>query len=269
VTVVDSHCHLDFPQFDADRAAVIARAAAQGVEVILAIGIGRGPAEMNAGLRMAALPPPDPATSWPRIFATVGVHPHEAKLAEEAHFAELERLARDPKVLAIGEIGLDFHYDHSPREMQERVFVRQMEVARGLRKPIVIHCREAWPECMSLLRERWRPAGLSGILHCFSGGAAVAREALDMGFYVSFAGNITFPKAAELRAVAEEIPLERLLVETDAPYLAPAPHRGRRNEPAFVVEVAAKLAEVRGLPVEEMARQTAANFHRLFGTGVN
>lgn len=263
--LVDSHCHLDFPQFDADREQVIERAAEAGLVACLAIGIGRGPPALDAGLRMAGLQPSRAGARWPSIYATVGVHPHEAGLACEEDFAQLRTLARQPEVLAIGEIGLDFHYDHSPRDVQRRVFVRQMEVAREAGKPIIIHCREAWPECLELLRAHWRPCGLGGVLHCFSGDATVAREGLAMGFMVSFAGNLTFPKSDSLRDVAREIPPERLLVESDAPYLAPVPHRGKRNEPAFVGQVARRLAELHGLSAEEMARQTAANFFRFFG----
>jgi len=253
--LVDSHCHLDFPQFDADREAVLERAEQAGVRALLAIGVGKGPPELDAGLRRAALRP------W--IYATIGIHPHEAKLADDAAFAGLERLAAEPRVLAVGEIGLDYHYDHSPRPVQQEVFVRQMELARRAQKPIIIHCREAWPDCLALLREHWRPHGLPGIFHCFSGDQSVAREGLDMGFHISFAGNITFPKAQDLREVAREIPRDRLLVETDAPYLAPVPHRGRRNEPAFVAEVARQLAALHGLAPEAMAEQTAHNFFRL------
>lgn len=270
--LVDSHCHLDFSHFDADRGQVLERAAGAGVVALLAIGSGAGPPALDAGLRMAALrpEPPDAQRSgdgalWPKIYATVGIHPHEARLAEEGDFAELQRLGQHPQVLAVGEIGLDFHYDHSPREVQQRVFVRQMEVARAIHRPIIIHCREAWPECLELLRAHWRPHGLGGILHCFSGDPAVAREALEMGFLVSFAGNLTFPKSESLREVAREIPADRLLVETDSPYLAPVPHRGKRNEPAFVGEVARRLAQLRGLPLPEMARQTTANFLGFFG----
>jgi TatD DNase family protein len=253
--LVDSHCHLDFPQFDEDREAVLDRAEQAGVRAILAIGVGQGPAELDAGLRVAALRP------W--IYATTGIHPHEARLANEAAFQRLEALAAEARVLAIGEIGLDYHYDHSPRPVQSEVFVRQMEIAARARKPIIIHCREAWPDCFEMLRAHWRPCGLPGILHCFSGTPEEAREGLDMGFYVSFAGNVTFPKAQELREVAAGIPADRLLAETDAPYLAPVPHRGRRNEPAFVAEVVRRLAGVRGLPPEFLAEKTAANFFRL------
>ena len=255
--LVDSHCHLDFSQFDDDREAVLDRAEQAGLRAVLAIGIGKGPPELDAGLRMAALRP------W--IYATVGVHPHEARLADDGAFAALERLAAEEKVVAIGEIGLDYHYDYSPRAVQHAVFIRQMELARRLSKPIVIHCREAWPDCLALLREHWRPHGLSGILHCFSGDRQVARQGLDMGFHISFAGNITFPKAAELREVAADVPLDRLLVETDAPFLAPVPHRGRRNEPAYVVETARRLAALRGLSDERLAQAVTGNFFRLLG----
>lgn len=253
--LVDSHCHLDFPQFDEDREAVIQRAEQAGVRALLAIGVGKGPPELDAGLRMAALRP------W--IYATIGIHPHEARLAGEAAFAGLEGLAGLERVVAIGEIGLDYHYDHSPRPVQKEVFVRQMELARRTGKPIIIHCREAWADCLELLRAHWRPHGLPGIFHCFSGGPAVAREGLDMGFYVSFAGNVTFPKAGDLRQVAAGLPRERLLIETDAPYLAPAPYRGQRNEPAYVAAVAAQLAQLHGVSAATMAEQTAANFFRL------
>lgn len=258
--LVDSHCHLDFPQFDEDREVVLQRAEQAGVRAILAIGIGQGPAQMDAGLRMTEL---RPGGGGVRMFATAGVHPHEARLADEAAMTRLATLAAGPRVLAVGEIGLDYHYDYSPRPVQKNVFVGQMEIARRAGKPIIIHCREAWPDCLELLRAHWRPHALPGIFHCFSGDAAVAREGLDMGFFVSFAGNLTFPKAQELRGVARGIPPERLLAETDAPYLAPVPHRGRRNEPAFVAETVRCLADVHGTKAESMAEQTTANFFRL------
>lgn len=263
-SLIDSHCHLDFPQFGEDRNEVIQRAAEAGVAVLLSIGIGAGPPVLDAGLKIAALAPPHPDAPWPVIYTSVGVHPHEAKQAADADFAELERLGSHVKVLAIGEIGLDFHYDNSPRDVQNDVFVRQMDIAQRLRKPIVIHCRDAWPECIDLLRTHWLPRGLGGILHCFSGDAEIARQGLDMGFLISFAGNVTFPKAEDLRQAAKIVPADRLLIETDSPYLAPVPHRGRRNEPAFVAAVAQRLAEVRGVPVEDLARQTSENFRRLF-----
>jgi TatD DNase family protein len=263
--VIDSHCHLDFPQFDADRTDVVRRAAEAGVEVLLSIGVGSGPPVLDAGLKMAEMAPPQSGIPWPVIYTSVGVHPHEAKQAGEADFAELERLGRNPKVLAVGEIGLDFHYDHSPRDVQRDVFVRQMDIARRLGKPIIIHCREAWPECLELLRVHWRSHGLGGILHCFSGDPDALREGLDMGFRISFAGNVTFPKATEIRQAARDVPADRLLVETDSPYLAPVPYRGKRNEPAYVAAVAAGVAGLRGVSTEDLVRQTAANFLDFFG----
>jgi TatD DNase family protein len=256
VELIDSHAHLDFPQFDADRAEVLDRARQAGVRVVLAIGSGAGPEKLDAALPLAE------QHDW--IYATVGIHPHEAKQATEAHFALLERLAKHPRVIAWGEIGLDYHYDHSPRELQERVFRRQLEQARAAKLPIVIHCREAWPRCLDILKQDWRGAGLGGIFHCFSGGLDEAREGIEMGFLVSFAGNVTYPKAENLREVARALPLDRLLIETDAPFLPPQPYRGRRNEPAYVAEVARTLANVRDLAADEFAGVTAANFRRFF-----
>jgi TatD DNase family protein len=266
--MIDSHCHPDFPQFDADCAEVIARAAAAGVTTILAVGVGSGKSETglrpDAGLRIAELAPP-PEAAWPKIYATTGIHPHEAQHATEELLAEVARIAADPRVLAIGEIGLDYHYDHSPRDTQASVFIRQMEIARAAGKPIVIHSRDAWTDSLRLLREHWAPTGLGGVLHCFSGDLDTATQGMDMGFLISFAGPLTFPKAGDLREVARQIPRDRLLIETDSPYLAPVPHRGKRNEPAFVVEVCKRLAEVHGIATEEMAERTASNFSQLFG----
>ncbi len=258
LNLVDSHCHLDFPQFDEDREAVLDRAHQAGIRAILAVGIGQGPAELDAGLRMAALRP------W--IYASSGIHPHEARLADDAAFRHLEEVAVDSRVAAIGEIGLDYHYDHSPQETQKDVFVRQMELAGRVKKPIIIHCREAWPDCLDLLRQHWRPHALPGIFHCFSGGDQECRAGLDMGFYISFAGNLTFPKTQNLRNVARTVPRDRLLIETDAPYLAPVPYRGRRNEPAFVAEVARRLAELHDVTPDLVAEETAGNFFRLMGS---
>lgn len=255
--LIDSHAHVEFPQFDADREAVLARAQAAGVITLLAIGSGSGPGRLDAAIPFAVQHP------W--IYATVGVHPHEAKLAGEDHFVALERLARHPRVIAWGEIGLDYHYDHSPRETQQRVFRRQLEQARAARLPIVIHCREAWDDCLHILDEEWRSSSLGGILHCFSGSLEDAHRGLELGFLVSFAANLTYPKAQALRDVARELPLESLLIETDSPFLAPQSQRGRRNEPANVAEVARALASVRNLTPEEMAAATAANFRRFFG----
>ncbi len=193
----------------------------------------------------------------------MGVHPHDASKAGEETFVQLEKLCSHPKIVAIGEIGLDYHYDFSPRPVQKAVFVRQIEIAAMAALPIVIHTREAWAETVSLLRERYSDSQRGGIFHCFSGGRQTAEEALALGFHISISGVVTFPKATTLHDAVRMIPLDRLLVETDAPYLAPAPHRGKRNEPAFVVEIAKKVAELKGMDVEEIARATTANWRRL------
>jgi TatD DNase family protein len=254
--LIDSHAHLEFPQFDEDREAMLERARAAGVHTILAIGSGTGPKRLDAAMEFAD------RYDW--IYATVGIHPHEAKLAREEHYAQLVELARHPRVLAWGEIGLDYFYDHSPQEAQQQVFRRQMSMARAAGKPIVIHCRDAWADCLHLLRQDWASAGLGGIFHCFTGTLEEAQAGLEMGFAISFAGNATYPKAQNLREVARKLPLESLLIETDAPFLAPQGHRGKRNEPALVAEVAGVLASVRNLSAEEFAARTAANFRRLF-----
>jgi len=259
---VDSHAHLDAEQFDSDREAAIARAREGGIANIVAIGSGTGPGSLDCGIRLAE--------QYAFIYATIGVHPHEAKLATDADFDELAVLAKRPKVIAWGEIGLDYFYDHSPREVQQAVFRRQMELARAAKLPIVIHCRpsqdgeNAWKDCLDLLRENWAASGLGGVLHCFTGNWDHAKSALDMGFMISFAGNVTFPKAQQIRDAAMQVPIGRLLIETDSPYLAPLPYRGKRNEPAFVKEVARRLGELRALSMEDMGRQTAENFYRFF-----
>jgi TatD DNase family protein len=252
VKLVDSHCHLDDPKFDPDREETIARARAAGVETLMAIGTGQGPPDLEAAIRLA--------DRYLFIYATVGVHPHDASKATEETFASLRRLARHPKVRAIGEIGLDYHYDFSPRDVQRAVFTRQLEIAAEIQKPIVIHTREAWADTLALLGENWRGGG---IMHCFTGGPREAEEALALGFHLSFGGVLTFPKAENVREAARLAPPDRLLVETDCPYLAPAPHRGKRNEPAFMTETVRRLAEVRGQPVEEISSLTSANFHSL------
>ena len=259
---VDSHAHLDGKQFHADREQVIARAREAGVKTIVAIGNGDGPGTLDCGVRLAE--------KYDFIYATVGIHPHEAKLATEAAFSELEHLAKRPRVIAWGEIGLDYFYHHSPRETQQQVFIKQMELARAAALPIVIHCRpsekseDAWEDCLDLIGKHWAPSGKGGILHCFTGTWPHAKRALDMGFMISFAGNVTFPKAQQIRDAAKEVPLDRMLIETDSPYLAPVPHRGKRNEPAFVKETARQIGELRGLSTEEVGSQTTGNFHRFF-----
>lgn len=252
--LVDSHCHLDDSKFDADRVQVIERALAAGVECMMAIGTGNGPPDLRTAIRQAEL--------YPFILATIGVHPHDASKATPETFAELRDLAAHPKVLAVGEIGLDYHYDFSPRDVQRAVFEKQLEIAAESGRPIVIHTREAWTDTMAILRERWRGAG---IMHCFTGGEEQAREALQLGFHLSFGGVLTFPKAEVVRQAARITPDGRLLVETDCPYLAPVPHRGKRNEPSFLVETVRRLAEVRGSTPAAIAGLTTSNFERLFG----
>jgi len=259
---VDSHAHLDGKQFDSDRELVIACAREAGVATIVAIGNGDGPPELDAGIRLAE--------KYPFMYATIGIHPHEARLASDHEYTEMERLARHPKVIAWGEIGLDYYYDHSPRDTQKEVFIRQMELAATAKLPIVIHCRpsdnseNAWDDCLQLIQEQWAPKGIGGILHCFTGNWAQAKRALDMGFMISFAGNVTFPKAQQIRDAALEVPLDSIFIETDCPYLAPIPHRGKRNEPAYVKETARKIGELRGLSMEEVGERTAGNFYKFF-----
>jgi TatD DNase family protein len=263
---VDSHAHLEGNKFDSDREQVIERARAAGLSAILCIGNADAPGQFNCALQLAR------QHDW--MYATTGVHPHEARLLDNIVLAELEAIIQDPKVIAFGEIGLDYYYDHSPRDVQRQAFSRQMELARAAKLPVVIHCRpsdnstNAWDDTLQMLRAEWAPAGLPGILHCFTGEWEHARAALDMGFYISFSGNVTFPKAEGIRAAASQVPMERLLIETDSPYLAPVPHRGKRNEPAFVVETARKLGELRSLSGEEMGEITRSNFLRLFSLDV-
>jgi TatD DNase family protein len=259
---IDSHAHLDGKQFDDDREQVIVRARDAGVRAMVAIGNGDGPADVGCGIALAE--------KYDFIYATLGIHPHEAQLADEAAYQNMERLAKHPKVIAWGEIGLDYFYDHSPRDVQKEVFLRQMELAAAAKRPIVIHCRpsdssdNAWEDCLGLMQEHWAPKGFGGILHCFTGKWPQAKRALDMGFMISFAGNVTFPKAQQIRDAALEVPLDRMLIETDSPYLAPVPNRGKRNEPAFVVETARKLGELRGLTAEEIGARTSGNFYNFF-----
>jgi TatD DNase family protein len=254
--LIDSHAHIDLPQFAEDRDAMLERARGAGVNTILAIGTGPGPQKLDAALPFAE------AHDW--IYTTVGIHPHEAKEVIPAHLDTLARLAQHPKVIAWGEIGLDYFYDHSPRETQQYVFRNQMELAHAAKLPIIIHCRDAWTDCLNILEEAWKPTGLGGILHCFTSTIEDARRGLAMGFLISFTGNLTFPKAQNIRDVAKDLPLENILIETDSPYLAPQAFRGKRNEPAYLAEVAKALANVRDLGTEETAAMTATNFRRFF-----
>jgi TatD DNase family protein len=241
---------------------MLARAREAGLERILAIGSGTGPGTYDCALKVAE------QYDW--IFASTGLHPHEANVATEADYAEMAALAKHPKIIAWGEIGLDYFYDHSPRDVQKQVFRRQMELAAAARLPIIIHCRpsnnseNAWDDTLKMLRARWAPSGLPGILHCFTGESKHAQAALDFGFYISFAGNVSFPKAENIREAAKQVPIDRMLIETDSPYLAPVPHRGKRNEPSFVVNTAETIAQLRGSTKEEIGKKTAENFYALF-----
>jgi TatD DNase family protein len=259
---IDSHAHLEGEKFDADREAVISRAREAGLSAILAIGNGETPEALGCAARLAE--------QYDFIYATTGIHPHEAQLATDAAYAEVERLSRHDKVIAWGEIGLDYFYEHSPKEIQKRVFLRQMELARAAKLPIVIHCRpsedsdDAWIDCLALLREHWLSSGLGGIMHCFTSTWENAKASLDMGFLISFAGNITFPKAQPIRDAAVRIPLDQVLIETDCPFLAPVPYRGKRNEPAFVTETARQLGTLHGISPKEVGARTSDNFRRFF-----
>jgi TatD DNase family protein len=266
--LVDSHAHLDSPRYDQDRDALLARAWQTGVRTVLSIGIGDGPETMHRALELSREYAGKPEI--PRILASAGVHPHEAQLCDEAALTKLNNLLQEPEVIACGEIGLDYFYDHSPRKTQKMVFRQQMEIAATHKKPIIIHCRpsdngtNAWDDTLEMIESEWATKGLGGILHCFTGEWIHARRAMDCGFLISFAGNITFPKAQPIRDVAVQVPLDRMLVETDAPFLAPVPNRGKRNEPAWVAGVAEKLAEIRDLSADEVASHTTENFYRFF-----
>lgn len=252
MTLVDSHCHLDGEEFQADLDAVVERARGAGVETLVAIGTGNGPPDLEAGLRLAA--------KIPDCYATIGVHPHDAAKADETTLPSLRRLALDPKVVAIGEIGLDYHYNFSDPITQRRVFSEQLSLAAECGQPIVIHTREAWADTVSIVRE----SGVRrGIFHCFSGGPEQAEEALALGFHLSFAGIVTFPKATLVHESVRQTPLNRLLVETDSPYLAPVPFRGKRNEPSYIIHTARRIADLRSIPLEEVAAATTANWRNL------
>lgn len=261
----DSHCHPENKRFNSDRPDVFVRARDAGVTTILAIGNGDGPGTGTFDCAIML------AEQFDGVYATVGIHPHEAALARQEDFDELVSLSRHPKVIGWGEIGLDYFYDHSPRDVQQQVFLQQMELARTAKLPIIIHCRpsdnseNAWSDVLHLIRENWQTTGLGGVMHCFTGSAEQARASLNLGFVISFAGNITYPKAQNIRDAASMVPLERMFIETDSPYLAPVPHRGKRNEPAYVTEVARQISELRGISPEDIGQQTTENFYRFFG----
>jgi len=252
--VIDSHCHLDDERFHDDVEAVIERALSAGVEKMMSIGTGDGPPDLEAAIRIA--------DRFACVYATVGVHPHDAAKADTSTIGALEKLLVHPKVLALGEMGLDYHYNHSPADVQKRVFADQLELASSTGYPIVIHTREAWPDTFELLEKHWKSAA-GGILHCFTGGPAEARRCVEMGLHISFSGIVTYPKSIDIQEAAKQVPLERLLIETDAPYLPPTPHRGKRNEPSFVTETGKKLAALRGEPVELVIKAASANWEQL------
>lgn len=277
---VDCHAHLDAADFDGDREAVIARAEEASLRYTLLIGDLTRPESVSMVAKLAE--------RHQSLYWAAGIDPHQAASAGDEHFESLARYARHPKFLAVGEIGLDYYYDY-PRDVQKQVFRRQLQAAHELSRPIIIHCRDAWSDLRRILSEHFAPvAGLdngaqaasavegtgspgapgsshAGILHCFTGGTEDARDLINLGFYVSFAGNLTFKKAEQLREAARSVPLERLLSETDSPYLAPVPYRGQRNEPARVREVTKELAALHSMPEDDMGRQITVNFVRLFG----
>jgi len=274
--LIDSHAHLDF--YTEDRDEVLRRAYDAGVHTVLAIGIGEGPGTMHQALEIANSPV---RAGLPQVFASAGIHPQEAAHAGAEALEKLAALARQERCIAVGEIGLDYyHFDNPDIATQQEAFVAQMRLAAELRKPILIHCRtselatpqakekygeaDAWEDLLALIDEHWTPHGVGGIMHCFSGTVEQAERSLAAGFYLSFAGNLTYPKAQGIRDAAVAAPGDRILVETDAPFLAPIPLRGQRNEPAFVAHTAAALAELRGISTEELAALTTANFKNLF-----
>lgn len=250
---IDSHAHLDDSRFDSDRDAVLQRAWDGGVREVLTIGNGRGPDDMGCGIPIAE------AHDW--IYTSVGVHPHDASKMERRHDELMEKLSRHPRVLAIGETGLDYYYDQSPRDIQREVFRTQVALAKKLHLPVIVHTRNADEDTEQILQEEGPTAG---IIHCFTSGSRLAEFVLSIGFYISFSGIVTFPKSVALVEVARRVPADRILVETDCPYLAPVPHRGKRNEPLYVADTARFLADARGTDVDTLTAQVAANFNRIF-----
>jgi TatD DNase family protein len=270
--LIDSHAHLDSPRYADDREAMLRRAGEAGVGAVLSIGIGEGPAEMHQALDLCRQfnGLRESGANLPRLYASAGIYPHSTVAADDKALARLAALLAEPEVIACGEIGLDYYHEGAPRDVQRAGLIGQLEIAAARRRPILIHCRgtnestDAWDDLFPILEEHWARTGLGGIMHCFGAGWEQARRSLDMGFLVSFAGNLTYPKAQPLRDVAARMPLDGILVETDAPWLAPAPQRGQRNEPAFVVQTARTLAELLNVSEAEIAAATTKNFNRLF-----
>ena len=254
---IDSHAHVDGPEFDADREEILKRAETAGVVTILNVGTG----DPHSGALERAV---EFGRRHENIYTAIGTHPHDARFYDDAAEAKIKSLVKNERVIAWGEIGLDFHYDNSPRDVQVEVFKRQLRAARECDLPIIIHTREAESETIEILRSEYAGVDRGGIFHCFSGSLELAQAALELGFMISFSGILTFKKADDLREVAKHVPLARMLIETDCPYLTPIPHRGKRNEPAFVVEVARCLGELYDVELEAMGYLTSDNFHRFF-----
>ena len=252
--LVDSHCHLDFPEFEQDFAGVLDRASAANVKLMLTISTHFSRADKIIAL----------AEKDPRLLCSVGIHPHEAGSEAEVSAADIEAKASHPKVVGIGETGLDYFYEHSPIEAQKRNFLTHIEAARTTQLPLIVHARDADEDTADILEHEMAKGAFPGLIHCFTAGPDLAKRALDLGFYISISGIATFKNAQALRDVIATVPLDRLLVETDAPYLAPDPHRGRRNEPSFVAHTAARLAEIKNVSAERIAEITTDNFFTLF-----
>jgi TatD DNase family protein len=278
--LIDSHAHLDNERYSEDRAAMLTRAYEAGVGTVLAIGIGEHASGMDGALAVCREFNPRAAAGerFPRVYASAGVYPHNTAEIDAAVLGKLDGLLAEPEVIACGEIGLDYYHEGAPHDVQRTGLIRQLEIAAGRKRPILIHCRptgdgadgvmDAWDDLFLVLDEHWRRTGLGGVMHCFGAGWEQARRSLDLGFLISFAGNLTYPKAQPLRDVAARLPLDAVLVETDAPWLAPAPDRGKRNEPAFVTRTAGVLAGLLGVSEQEIAAATTKNFRGLFRFGV-
>ncbi len=252
--LVDSHCHLDFPDFASEVDQVVARAGEAGIGLMVTIST-----KVSEFDRILAI-----AERFPNVYCSVGIHPHEAATEPDIDAVRLIELAKHPKVVGIGETGLDYYYEHSPREPQQRCFRAHITAARETGLPLIVHTRDADDDTASILSEEMGKGAFTGLLHCFTSSHKLAHHALDLGFYISLSGILTFKSAAELQVTAQGVPMDRLLVETDAPYLAPVPKRGKRNEPSFVIHTAAKLAELKNVSGDELAMQTSENFLRLF-----
>ena len=260
MTLIDSHCHIDGPEYDADRAEVLARARAAGLRKLVVVGMWRGPDDFGSALELARSEPT-------YVFPTIGVHPHDCAKVSDADWARLAELAARSEVVAVGETGLDYHYDHSPRPTQRASFERQLDLAKSLGKPVTVHLREAHADCLDILSASGIGRGPGGVVHCFSEDRAAAEAYLALGLYLSISGIVTFKTAEPLREAVRAIPLDRLLIETDSPFLTPIPFRGRRNEPAHVQYVAQRIAEVKGVTPDEVAAAASANTERLFRLG--